>query len=79
MSKPSIAAYPLGSYEAHSLPGANVLMVWKVVPNEAALQTGERLTIPMAMTAAQAREVGEMLLRTAVATEMGQAPSTSMN
>lgn len=79
MSEPSIAAYPLSGYQAHTLPGASVLMVWEVVPNEAALQTGERLTIPMAMTAAQAREVGEMLLRTAEATEMGQAPTTSRN
>jgi hypothetical protein len=79
MAEQNVAAFPLCGYAAHSLTGANVLMVWEVVPEERALQTGERLTVPMSMTAAQARKVGEMLLRTAAASEMGQAPTTSRN
>jgi hypothetical protein len=79
MNENTAPAYPCAGWTTHSLPGWHALIVWELVPNEQALKTGERLRIPMTMTSAQAREVAGMLLRTAEATEMGQAPSVSRN
>lgn len=70
-------AYPLAGYSTHTLPGAHVLMHFLLVPNEQALQTEERLSIPVTMTAAQAAELADALQRAATAARMGQAPSTS--
>jgi hypothetical protein len=75
----NVSAYPLAGYVVHTLPQSHALIVWELVPNEQALQTGERMKIPMTMTSAQAREIADMLVRTAVASEMGQSPTKSRN
>jgi hypothetical protein len=72
-------SYPLAGWQAHSLPGASVLLVLKLVPSARARETGEVRLVPATMSASQARELATTLLRTAEATEMGQAPTTTRN
>jgi hypothetical protein len=79
MPEETVRAFPLSGYQTHTLPGANVLLGFELVPNEQALQTGARQHLPVTMTADQARALGQALLKAAEATEMGQAPTQSRN
>lgn len=76
----NITAYPLAAFSTRTLPGSSLLLDLTLVPSEAALESGEeRRSLPIAMTAEQAREVAQALLAAATATEMGNAPTTSRN
>ncbi|WP_156295797.1 hypothetical protein [Methylobacterium aquaticum] len=70
---------PLAGYTTYTLPQSCILADLNVVPHEQAFQTGERRLLRVSMTSKQARELAQMLLNAAEATEMGQAPSAQRN
>ncbi len=79
MTEDSVTAYPIAGWAVYTLPQASAIVRFDLVPNKQALKTGERIHVPVAMTAAQMLELAALLLKTAGATEMGQSPSGMRN
>jgi hypothetical protein len=74
----NITAYPLAGYKTHSLKGLGVLLELSLVAVHPELGETEQ-SLPVQISASQARELAQDLLDAVAAFEMGQAPTSSRN